>query len=388
MKVILMVLLMLSSSTALFAQYRITAVNFILEPESIRSASLGNSLVAFEGYSGAHHLNPASLNHQNIPTLGFIRNEQQVASQWTITWMSLYAGQTFGAMDIAVSYRSINSDPPNFNSTQNSEINEFLGNVTTSYSFGSGFRAGFGLNYIHSKHPENESINGQPIEPGKSWSADIGVQYQKERPLGENWSMTPMFGTSLTDFGGAVSYSDDNPGDPLPMKLRLGSGLKVESNKRIRGMSALGVNASLGFSKLMARKELKVTNNNGFADSSYVPMKPFKALFSSWDTYTWFDGMGENRATLREQIWTHVGLEFNFLETLSFRFGYQDGGKPNVTYDLTSFGIGLNLGYLQFDYIQTAYTDRLYKEDSKWQLTGRIPLDGHRPNSILHELFK
>ncbi len=55
-------------------------------------------------------------------------------------------------------------------------------------------------------------------------------------------------------------------------------------------------------------------------------------------------------------------------------------------------GVGIDLYYLALDY---AYISDNYADDnygnyfngSHWQLTGRIPLDGKTPDTILHHLF-
>ncbi|MEX0720618.1 MAG: PorV/PorQ family protein [Balneolaceae bacterium] len=368
------------------AQFRITAVPFIIENEGIRSYSLGNSLIAFKGDVGAHHLNPASINHKGLFNFGLMKNEDNFGeSDWTNTWKNLYLGYTFGSFDVATSYKNFNSDFPNYYGTQQREINESLLNVSTSYSFENGIRAGFGLNYISSRLPSNEGISAQKYNSSKSFSVDFGIQYETIISVKESWSFIPKVGASLTDFGSPIRYTEEQSGDPLPMRLRLGSGFTLETNQKLLGMKAFGINTSLGFSKLMARNKVEVNNSSGINDSTYVPMKPLEALFNSWDTYEWFDG-SVNRSVLREQIWTHAGLELNFLETLAVRFGYQDGGKPNASYNFSSLGFGVNLGYLQFDYAKIHYLEHRINE-YRWQLIGRIPLNGKRPDSILNLLF-
>ncbi|SMO89663.1 PorV/PorQ family protein [Gracilimonas mengyeensis] len=370
------------------AQYRTAGVSFISVQESIRSYALGNSTVAFTGSSAAHHLNPASLSHNRIPTVSFSRYTRKWRSYSENIFTNVYAGYTIGPVDMAASLKHFRIKEEEIFGTLESKHKEYLVNFTASYNVGNGLRVGAGVNYIYSQLLRYSSIYASDFEPDKTFSFDLGIQYQKKATLSSSWHIIPAVGASLTDFGEAVSYNDDFAGDPLPMKLRLGTGIELISTKRTMGLNTFTGTLSLALSKPMVRREIQVSrNNDGTVDSSYVPMKPFKALFKSWDTYHWSNGQAQ-QSDLGEQIWSHVGLEGIFLETFAIRLGYQDAGQPDKGHSFRSIGGGINLGYLQFDY---AYIHDIEsgpnRNSNHWQFTARIPLDGHKPDSILHHLF-
>jgi hypothetical protein len=370
------------------AQYRITGLNFLLEPESILSSSLGHSTVAIKGWPGTHHINPAALHFGETPTFGFYRDQQKMRFGGQVnTFTHFFTGYGAKRFNITGALKHFKVEYSGETAEIITNREEYVANVSGSYTFSNNLSAGVGFNYIYSD-PGNFSFAEISNQPEKIISLDLGLHYESRLFTSAKWAGKWSSGWSLTDFGGPVSYNETVPGLPIPMKMNLGSGIQLQTRKQILGMHAFGSKLLLGFSKLMARQENKTEQVGQLPVEVNVPMKPLKALFKSWDRYTWFGPEGEIEANVIQQIWTHTGLEFTLMETLSLRLGYQDGGKPNKVYDFTAIGFGVDLGYLNIDYVhQSLDSGNNNDKRSYWQFTAKIPIKEKRPRSILNYLF-
>jgi hypothetical protein len=301
---------------------------------------------------------------------------------------NIYAGFSAGKFNIALNYLDFRNV---FDDEASIFYEPFRDNVlklSTAYIFDNGLRAGIGLSYLKSDIGDNQIYADREYIPATSFFVDLGVQYQKVYQKGEDWKLTPSFGTALTNFGQSVSYYDDEDTDPLPARLKIGTGLAVEYGEEIFGMKSVRVLGSFAVSKLMVRQEKKAIENNGQSDTVYVAMNAFEALYRSWGTYTWYDGISYQEASLGEQLMFHSGIEVVFLETLALRFGYQKASEVNFPYTVQTGGFGIDLGYLAFDYTRFYYPKgRLSEKGNTWNITARIPLGGNKPKSILNQFF-
>jgi hypothetical protein len=137
-------------------------------------------------------------------------------------------------------------------------------------------------------------------------------------------------------------------------------------------------------SKIMARMDRKTSGS----DTSFVAMNPFKALMKSWNNLEYFTGLGYTSVSAKDQLWWHSGIEVKFLETFSLRWGLEQAGKFEENLSYQSLGVGIDVFYVVLDYAFVLDNpDSNFIEGGWWQLTGRIPLDGYRPKTILSEIF-
>jgi hypothetical protein len=87
-------------------------------------------------------------------------------------------------------------------------------------------------------------------------------------------------------------------------------------------------------------------------------------------------------------------IQLSILETLSIRLGYEDAGQFENVLDKITFGLSVDVYYLNIDNVWLHYVNDYragfygYAEGSHLQITARLPLDRYRPNSILQELFR
>ena len=372
-----------------WTQYRITSVPVLTEPLNTRHYSTGNAMVSFVNSSGGNYINPATLEHNGLPTINYFldtfgTNHDVIE----VRLQNFYSGASFGNFDIALSYLDLRSSFSEEAIVLSEPYRDNVIKITGAYIFKNGLRAGIGLNYLKSDIRNDQIYVDREYNPAKSVFFDLGIQYHKTYYYkDETWLLTPSYGLSLTNFGKAVSYYE-GISDPLPTKLRLGTGLSVKYGQESFGLRPLEMNGSLAVSKFMVRNEMEIIENNGSTDTVYVAMNPFKALFRSWGNYKWSDGLDEQTATIGDQLIFHTGFEVIFYETLSLRFGYQKASEVNLPYTFQAGGFGINLGYLSFDYSKYFYPEgRINDKGSTWNLTARIPLDGKKPRSILNHIF-
>lgn len=371
------------------SQYRITSVPVLIEPLDTRYYSTGNAMVSFINSGGGNYINPATLDHNGIPTIKYFLDtfgtNQDVIE---IRLQNFYTGASFGNFDISLSYLDLRSSFSEEAIVLSEPYKDNVIKITGAYKFKNGLRAGFGVNYLKSDIGNEQVYVDREYNPAKSVFFDLGIQYHKTYPSrDETWLLTPSYGLSLTNFGKAVSYYD-GISDPLPTKLRMGTGMSVKYGQESFGLRPLEMNGSLAVSKFMVRNEMEMIETNGRTDSVYVAMNPFKALIRSWGNYKWNDGLEEQTATIVDQLIFHTGFEVIFYETLSLRVGYQKASEVNMPYTFQAGGFGINLGYLSFDYSEYFYPDgRGNDRGSTWNLTVRIPLNDKKPRSILNHIL-
>lgn len=390
MRSLLIILMGFLFSLEASGQYTSISVPVLDEPMNSRNFALGNSLVSITHNSLGSYINPASIDHEGLPTLGYYLHENDgISGYFKNRTQNIYAGFSTGKFDIALSYLDFRNIFDDEALILDEPFRENAFKLSTAYIFENGLRAGIGLSYLKSDTGDNQIYTDREYSPATSFFVDLGVQYQKVYQKGEDWKLTPSFGASLTNFGQSVSYYNDEDTDPLPVRLKAGTGITAEYGGEIFGMKSVRVLGSLAVSKYMVRQEKKAIENNGQSDTVYVAMNAFEALFRSWGTYTWYDGMNYQEASLGQQLMFHSGIEVVFLETFALRAGYQKASEVNFPYTVQTGGFGINLGYLAFDYTRFYYPEgRPSERGNTWNITARIPLGGNKPKSILNQFFK
>ncbi len=390
MKYISAVLLMvLGWNTASFAQLDKAAFPFSYLSTSVKSLSLGNATVSLSGLYGDEQINPAITGEEGV---------LQVSPSWNnyswplkVIWKhrGLNANYRTGNSTFGLSLQRIEAGEQLTLALVNVpfiyKFNNYDMNVRANYShsFQNGLTVGAGLNYLHSSEASGSSFPGQVIEAADNWSIDFGTNYQFSEISFDRFSLQPHLGAALTDFGPPSHYFDSDSKQPMPITLRIGGGTNITLDKQLYGQQVVELKVMQNVSRILARMVEKPTENDVYYDA----MNPFKALVKSWGTYEYGD-FREKKADFTEQIWWHSGVEATFLETFNIRWGYQKAGKVEEDLSYRALGAGIDLFYVVFDYthIKSTESENLF-EGSHWQLTGRIPLDGYKPDCILNYLF-
>lgn len=368
------------------AQAGYTAVPIVELPLDVRMQSLGNSFVSFYGKESAVEINPASIGSSQDLRINFTKREWQFFSD-NDPFKVYQFGIQYGIGKWGISYQGRHLVFPDSPFRSGDEI-EYYHNLSASFNNQKGLSLGLGFNYIRSNLGEVITVTGPEDIEANAFSADFGFQYQKQIQSETEWRFTPSIGSSITDFGTRVKYSGQEQGDPLPMKFRTGVGLSADFDKSWNDFQIFNGNLAFGVSKLLVTVEFDETNNR-------ETFGPFETLLNAWGTYETVDpntGASE-KYSLGEQLIFHTGLELNFLESFSFRIGYQNGQELNDYDSIRSIGLGVDLYYLAIDYLNSKQLDDDYEGRSNpmngdfLQLTGRIPLDGKSPKSLLRLLF-
>ncbi len=347
--------------------------------------SLGNSFISFNGREGAYEINPASIGNEKDLRFDFTKREWQFFSQdpYKIYQYGLQTG--LGKWGLAYQARYLDFSDDSFNS---GDETEYYHNLSASYRNQKGFSFGLGFNYIKSDLGTTIRVDGENELEADAFSADVGFIYSKLYETKTEWKFIPSLGSSITNFGTLVKYSKESESDPLPMRFRSGLGLTADYDNYWNDFRLFRGSIAFSVSKFLIAKEERENND-------YKRFGPFETLVKAWGSFEVVDpNTGNSKSyTLGEQFIFHSGLELTFVESISIRFGYQNGQELNNYYSIKSFGVGIDLYYLSIDYVNSQQFDDDYEGDDnpinggKIQLTGRIPLDGKSPKSLLRLLF-
>lgn len=374
------IILVFALFTNSFGQGSITGVPFVQLGSSAYSLSLGEATVALGNYPGSTHYNPAGTGEMRMLQTGTFFHAQN-----RITLEREIIVEGFGLANPYVSYK--NNDwayslsfkyfdwPVQVRTDETGmrlgEVNsyEYTAGFSVSYDLSETISLGAGFNYIFSKLGAIQ-VGGEKIEKAQTFSLDVGALYKNTVQLSDEIIMKPSAGISLSDFGPSIKYTENSPGDPLPMTLRAGLAGTFQSTRKFYGQPYLSITLARALSKIMARKE-----------DGGSPHGPFRALFSSWDTYQFFNGQQTESYPLKEQINVHTGIEISVLSTLMFRLGREYLPPVNGA-SYHSIGGGVDLFYVRIDYTHLNFNNGFFRDVSAWQLTGQIPIGGERPKII------
>ncbi|WP_142455544.1 PorV/PorQ family protein [Gracilimonas mengyeensis] len=390
MKIIIVFLLMVfGCSRSSMAQLDRTAFPFSYLNTNVKSLSLGNATVSLNTF-GNEEINPAVIGEEGILQIspswynyvdymewkhrGLKTNYRLGQSIFGFSFQRIAAGKQVETIHTSLSFPFIH------------KIGNYDLDLSASYShvFKNGLTIGVGVNYLYSSEASATTVSAEMVKPDDSWSVDLGANYQFPEARFNDFALRPHLGVSLTDFGTPSDYIRSETEYPMPTTLRIGGGANIILNKKAYGRKVMEVSVLQNVSKILARIEIKSNENGLYADA----MNPFKALIRSWGTYEYYDGYVRGKSDLSEQLWWHSGVELKLLEAIALRWGYQNAAKVEEPLSYRALGVGIDLYYLVFDYthIKNDEDDNLLV-GHHWQITGRIPLDGKRPDTILNVLF-
>lgn len=396
MKSLCIVVALLITNSPLFAQPLINSAFSMRGLNSnVKSLSLGNAVTSLSGSYGDPQINPAGVELKEALQLSYTRNEFEVESTDRIisavvgfnkSTFSLAFRRVFGG-ELAYPERDLGAYT-RFNSHEN-----YFG-LSYSISVLSHLRVGAGVNYLESSGGSGSFWSYWKHDPAKEWSFDLGIQYEQPIKINKVFLLKPSIGLSVTDFGNGVNYysTEEKRTDPLPGRMRFGSGITVQTVERIKEKHFLGISITGDISKTLNRRERVITD----VDTFYRAMNPFRELTETWTSYEYFDGQKYNTISVKDQLWFHAGIEFQVLESFFLRWGAQKAPEYDEQFSYRSLGIGVDIYYLAFDYNHILikrggrFRDTYYSflAGPHWQLTARFPFDGKKPNTILDEFFK
>ncbi|MFD2532712.1 PorV/PorQ family protein [Gracilimonas halophila] len=180
MRSLLIVLIVFLFPLEASGQHTSVSVPILDEPLNSRNFALGNSLVSFTHNSLGSFINPASIDHEGLPTLGYFLYENDFNLGYFKTrTQNIYAGFSAGKFDIALSYLDFRSNFDDDAPILNEPFRDNVLKLSTAYRFENGLRAGIGLNYLKSDIGENQIYANREYSPATSFFVDLGLQYQR-----------------------------------------------------------------------------------------------------------------------------------------------------------------------------------------------------------------
>ncbi len=396
MKSLCIVVALLITNSPLFAQPLInSAFSMRGLNTNVKSLSLGNAVTSLSGSYGDPQINPAGIELKESLQLSYTRNEFEVESTDRI--ISAVVGFNKSTFSLAFrrvfgGYLANLAREPVAYTRFNSHENYF--GLSYSISLLSHLRVGAGVNYLESTGGYGSYFSQHRHKEQNDWSADIGIQYKYPIKVDEKFILEPKFGFSITDFGKGINYysSEKSHTAPLPGRMRLGTGISIQTLEKIKGKYFLGLSVTGDISKTLNRYERAVIGS----DTLYRAMNPFDELMETWTPLEYFDGQKYNTVSVTEQLWFHAGIEFQVLESFFLRWGFQKAPDYDKQLGYRSVGFGVDLYYLVFDYNHILirngerFRDDYYSSlaGPHWQLTARFPFDGKRPRTILDDFLK
>lgn len=393
MKSVYLVVLLFMVSISLPAQplsnsaFSVASVN-----TNVNSLSLGNATVSLRGAYGDHHINPAGIGMKNTSSFSFTNNSVVNYGNKHQAFASVIGLEKIFFSFSVTKFKSGESGPHLYFSDQilYSRFNsaELYSNVSLAYSLSSHLRVGLGINHLHATSGTGSLWSIQKTGSLQALSLDAGMQYENEFSANEDLFITPSFGFSITDFGNGVDYHRPNYKVPLPTIARSGFGISLKSGQKIFSRNLLRLTLTGDISKALGRKEKVISAT----DTSYQAMSPFDQLIKTWDDFDFNNGQRLTNYNVWEQLRFHAGIEITILESFMLRWGFQHMPEYEDILTYQSLGIGIDFFYLKFNSNFILGPDENHKFSfiygKHWQLTGRIPLNGEKPDTILNHIFK
>ena len=213
-----------------------------------------------------------------------------------------------------------------------------------------------------------------------TFSIDLGLYYKRQIKVPYAKVQTSA-GWSLLDFGRRFqfesSFSDDVRREALPMMMRGGIGLTIDTEQQFIGLPILSVGLYGSLAKPLAYYDQEALEAVG----------PFQALFrDGWKPReVRRNSITDDDAVFKilsawDQTTRHGGIEVALLKIVNFRWGVYRENEflGNRNYD--AFGWGIDLYYVTLDYAKNRNTDGPFDGMQYWKVTARVPLAATRDN--------
>jgi len=338
----------------------LSAVPFLRIVPDARSGAMGDVGIAIAPDANSLHFNGSNL--------AFVEDNFSLSATYT-PWL-----RELGLTDVYLAYLSgykkvddlstlsfglrffslgdINFTDINGNPTGVGRPREFELSIGYARKLSEKFSAGLTAKYIYSNLASGQSVGGIPISTGTSVATDISFTYRTE--VGSN-NNELAFGTSLSNIGSKISYTNNNLKDFLPGNLGIGAAYTLNMDNYNSLTFALDINKLLvptpvsfeifdedGFP--IENPEFD-TDNNGIAD--YREGSTFSGILGSFT-----DAQGGIAEEFQEFSFS-FGAEYWYNKQFAVRTGYYYENPLKGDRNYLTLGIGLkynvagiNLSYL------------------------------------------
>jgi hypothetical protein len=353
--------------------------------------AMGRGGVALRGRPGAVDLNPAAIGQDGLVQGGLdlgtdplLATDHFVGIHERSPFVAAKSGRWAAGIQVNVlNAGEFERRDENGRVTETITARHISTKIFTSYDLSPTWTVGGAVGYSNDK-------TIAPTLPGDDNSVssvvvDLGAFGEWQRSVGEDGVLRPAVGVSLMNFGANSKLGDFNVAYPTPTTLRLGGALYAADGTKWYGRSPISATVHLELSKQLVSIEQALTRPE--------PSGPFAAWVDTWrpERRVRINSSGEEvvvEANAWQQVEKHFGLEVSAYDIVDLRIGRSQVGEDTGLAAYTTFGVGLDLVFVRFDYAGTlgARFDRA-EDRSALRFTAMIPLDGRYENNWLGEIF-
>lgn len=340
----------------------LTAVPFLRIAPDARSGGMGDAGIAVSPNSNTIHFNAANMvfaedqsgfSFTYTPWLSNL-NLDDIFLLYTSGYYKLDENQAVGGAIRFFSLGDIEFTDVSGGSLGTGRPREAEFSIAYARKLGDKLSASLTGKYIFSNLASGQNVNGIDISTGRSFAADIGINYRTKANVGSykgEWS----FGLAATNLGSKIAYTQDAVRDFIPSNLGLGSALKLDLDKYN------SITFALDFNKLLVPTPITCfilnadgstspnppcdENGNGIAD--YREKALFPGILGSFG-----DAQGGFREEFKEIAWS-LGFEYWYDKQFALRGGYyhESVEKGNRRFFTVGAGIKYNVFGIDFSYL-------------------------------------
>jgi hypothetical protein len=349
--VALVVMLVASAFTPLFAQGEATSLFLMINPGA-RQGGMGEAGVAVADDANAIYWNPAGLAFQYTDPEVHKKGEVTLMH---VNWLpqfnfsdlyydfaaARYHVNNVGMLGLAIQFINYGEN------TQTDDTGEILGQftsnevaVTGSYATKLKNNLGLGVNlkFVLSRLSPVEVGTEKSKGVGSTFALDLGFLYHPGI-LNNKLSV----GLNLANFGPKITYIDKEQADPIPTNLRFGFAYKFLNSEYNRLMAVLDLN------------RLLVPRDEADKDKSVLTY-----LYSSWGGGDFFKRFSYSG-----------GLEYWYSSLIGLRAGYFYEDPNYGDRQFWTFGGGVRIAFLgvDFSYILASADDHPLSDTMRFSLS-------------------
>ncbi|MBC8146379.1 MAG: type IX secretion system outer membrane channel protein PorV, partial [Bacteroidetes bacterium] len=214
-----------------------TSVPFLMIAPDARAGAMGDAGVASTPDANSQHWNAAKyafieedlgFSVSYSPWLRALVNDIYLA--YLSGYKKIGRDQAISASLLFFSLGEINFTDKTGESLGSFSPNEFSVDFAYSRKFTDNLSGAVSLRYIYSNLTGGIFVGGAQSKPGQAIATDISVYYRKEFEMGGQDALF-AFGTSISNIGNKISYTETTERDFIPINLRLGPSLTIDLDK-------------------------------------------------------------------------------------------------------------------------------------------------------------
>lgn len=343
-----------------------TSVPFLMIAPDARAGAMGDAGVASTPDANSQHWNAAKyafieedlgFSVSYSPWLRALVNDIYLA--YLSGYKKIGRDQAISASLLFFSLGEINFTDKTGESLGSFSPNEFSVDFAYSRKFTDNLSGAVSLRYIYSNLTGGIFVGGAQSKPGQAIATDISVYYRKEFEMGGQDALF-AFGTSISNIGNKISYTETTERDFIPINLRLGPSLTIDLDKYN------SISVMFDMNKLLVPTPPIWDRNDSTGqpilgtDGKYLIAKGkdpsrgvVSGMFGSFN-----DAPGGTKEEFREIAFS-IGMEYWYDKQFAIRAGYfhEHEYKGNRKYFTLGAGLKYNVFGLDFAYLIPATSD-------------------------------